>query len=162
LAGYGFRVPNQRVRGREVAGRVEAVGKNVTTLTPGDDAFGIAEGSFAEYTVGRAEKLAPKPTNLTFQQAAATTISAVMTVADISGGMPAPIIKPTPFVIRTAGVDAPLASKCPDRWLVLRVPGDPQDGHDRIVISPPARETGMGDGRGRSRDGAASARSTAG
>jgi threonine dehydrogenase-like Zn-dependent dehydrogenase len=128
LAGYGFRVPNQRVRGREVAGRVEAVGKNVTTLNPGDDAFGIAEGSFAEYTVGRAEKLAPKPTNLTFQQAAATTISAVMTVADISGGMPAPIIKPTPFVIRTAGVDAPLASKCSDRWLVLRVPGDPQDG----------------------------------
>jgi NADPH:quinone reductase-like Zn-dependent oxidoreductase len=77
LAGYGFRVPKHRVRGREVAGRVEAVGKNVTTLKPGDDAYGIAEGSFAEYAVGSAGKLAPKPTNLTYEQAAATTISAL-------------------------------------------------------------------------------------
>src|SRR5215207_10443264 len=46
LAGYGLRVPKDRVRGREVAGRVEAVGRNVTTLKPGDDAYGIAEGSF--------------------------------------------------------------------------------------------------------------------
>jgi NADPH:quinone reductase-like Zn-dependent oxidoreductase len=77
LVGYGFRVPKHRVRGREVARRVEAVGKNVTTLKPGDDAYGIAEGSFAEYAVGSADKLAPKPTNLTFKQAAATTISAL-------------------------------------------------------------------------------------
>jgi Alcohol dehydrogenase GroES-like domain len=77
LAGYGFRVPKHRVRGREAAGRVEAVGKNVTTLKPGDDAYGIAEGSFAEYAVGSAGKLAPKPTNLTYEQAAATTISAL-------------------------------------------------------------------------------------
>jgi NADPH:quinone reductase-like Zn-dependent oxidoreductase len=72
LAGYGFRVPKHRARGREVAGRVEAVGKNVTTLKPGEDAYGIAEGSFAEYTVARADKLAPKPTTLTFEPAATT------------------------------------------------------------------------------------------
>jgi NADPH:quinone reductase-like Zn-dependent oxidoreductase len=86
LAGYGFRVPKHRVRGREVAGRVEAIGKNVTTLKPGDDAYGIAEGSFAEYTVGRADKLAPKPTNLTFEQAAATTISALTALQAVRDG----------------------------------------------------------------------------
>src|SRR6478672_8073144 len=70
LAGYGVRAPKTRVRGREVAGRVEAVGENVTTWRPGAEAFGVAEGSFAEYARARADKLAPKPANLTFEQAA--------------------------------------------------------------------------------------------
>ena len=56
LAGYGLRGPQDRVRGREVAGRLEAVGNNVTTLKPGKDAYGSAEGSFAEQAVGRADK----------------------------------------------------------------------------------------------------------
>jgi NADPH:quinone reductase-like Zn-dependent oxidoreductase len=86
LAGYGFRVPKDRVRGREVAGRVDAVGKNVTTLKPGDDAYGIAEGSFAEYAVGSAGKLAPKPINLTYEQAAATTISALTALQAVRDG----------------------------------------------------------------------------
>jgi NADPH:quinone reductase-like Zn-dependent oxidoreductase len=86
LAGYGFRVPKDRVRGREVAGRVEAVGKSVTTLKPGDDVYGIAEGSFAEYTVGAADKLAPKPTNLSFEQAAATSISALTALQAVRDG----------------------------------------------------------------------------
>ena len=86
LAGYGFRVPKDRVRGREVAGRVEAVGTNVTTLRPGDDAYGIAEGSFAEYAVGSAGKLAPKPTNLTYEQAAAATISALTALQAVRDG----------------------------------------------------------------------------
>jgi NADPH:quinone reductase-like Zn-dependent oxidoreductase len=86
LAGYGFRVPKDRVRGREVAGRVEAVGKSVTTLKPGDDVYGIAEGSFAEYSVGAADKLAPKPTNLSFEQAAATSISALTALQAVRDG----------------------------------------------------------------------------
>ena len=77
LFGYGLRAPTDRVRGREVAGQIEAVGANVTTLQPGDDVFGVAEGSFAEYARARADKLAPKPAGLTHQQAAATTISAL-------------------------------------------------------------------------------------
>ena len=77
LAGYGLRVPKTRVRGREVAGRVEAVGKDVTRLRPGDAVFGIAEGSFAEYARASQDKLAPKPANLTFEQAAAVAISAL-------------------------------------------------------------------------------------
>jgi NADPH:quinone reductase-like Zn-dependent oxidoreductase len=77
LAGYGFRTPKDRVRGREVAGRVEAVGKNVTAVAPGDEVYGIGEGSFAEYVTVRQDKLAPKPKNLTFEQAAAAPVSAL-------------------------------------------------------------------------------------
>lgn len=76
LAGYGVRAPTTRVRGREVAGRVEAVGNNVSRLRVGDEVFGIGEGSFAEYARARADKLAPRPKNLTFEQAAAAGVSA--------------------------------------------------------------------------------------
>ena len=76
LAGYGVRRPKNPVRGREVAGRVEATGKDVTRFQPGDAVMGTGEGSFAEYTRAREDKLAPKPTNLTFEQAAAVPISA--------------------------------------------------------------------------------------
>ena len=77
LAGYGLRSPKTRVRGREVAGTVEAVGEDVATLAPGDEVFGIAEGSFAEYACAQADKLAPKPESLTFEQAAAVPVSAL-------------------------------------------------------------------------------------
>ena len=76
LAGYGVRRPKNPVRGREVAGRVEATGKDVTRFQPGDAVMGTGEGSFAEYARAREDKLAPKPTNLTFEQAAAVPISA--------------------------------------------------------------------------------------
>jgi NADPH:quinone reductase-like Zn-dependent oxidoreductase len=75
VMGYGLRTPKVGVRGRDVAGRVEAVGTNVTRLRPGDEVFGIGEGSFAEYVCARADKLAPKPANLSFEQAAAVPIS---------------------------------------------------------------------------------------
>jgi len=77
LAGYGLRTPRNGVRGADVAGIVEAVGKDVTTLQPGDEVFGIADGSFAEYASARADKLAPKPESLTFEQAAAVPVSAL-------------------------------------------------------------------------------------
>jgi NADPH:quinone reductase-like Zn-dependent oxidoreductase len=75
VMGYGLRTPKIGVRGRDVAGRVEAVGDNVTQVQPGAEVFGIGEGSFAEYVCARADKLAPKPANLTFAQAAAVPIS---------------------------------------------------------------------------------------
>jgi NADPH:quinone reductase-like Zn-dependent oxidoreductase len=75
--GYGLRKPKTRVRGVDVAGRVEAVGKNVTRFKPGDEVFGTcSDGSFAEYVCAPEGKLAPKPSNLTFDQAAAVPISA--------------------------------------------------------------------------------------
>jgi NADPH:quinone reductase-like Zn-dependent oxidoreductase len=75
LAGYGLRAPTNPVIGSDVAGVVEAVGKDVTRFNPGDEVFGIGEGSFAEYTRAREDKLAPKPANLTFEQAAVVAIS---------------------------------------------------------------------------------------
>jgi NADPH:quinone reductase-like Zn-dependent oxidoreductase len=76
LFGYGLRKPKTRIRGRDVAGRVEAIGMGVTKFRAGDEVMGTCEGSFAEYAVAGEGKLAPKPTNLTFEQAAAVPISA--------------------------------------------------------------------------------------
>jgi len=75
IAGFGLRAPKNPVRGYDVAGRVEAVGENVTRFQPGDEVFGTCRGSFAEYARARADRLAPKPANLTFEQAAAVPIS---------------------------------------------------------------------------------------
>src|SRR5947209_10494348 len=76
LIGFGFRAPRARVRGIDVAGVVEAVGKNVRTFQAGDEVFGTCDGAFAEYALAREDMLAPKPANLTFKQAAAVPTSA--------------------------------------------------------------------------------------
>ena len=68
---YGLRKPKNSIRGTDVAGTVEAVGTGVTRFKPGDDVFGWADGSYAEYTVAAEDALALKPPNLTFEQAAA-------------------------------------------------------------------------------------------
>jgi NADPH:quinone reductase-like Zn-dependent oxidoreductase len=75
IAGVGFRAPKNPVLGMDVAGVVEAVGGNVTRFQRGDEVFGIGTGSFAEYSLAREDKLAHKPENLTFEQAAAVGIS---------------------------------------------------------------------------------------
>ena len=74
LAGYGLRAPKNPVIGSDVAGVVEAVGKNVGRFQRGDEVFGIGKGSYAEYVRAREDKLAPKPENLTFEQAAVLAI----------------------------------------------------------------------------------------
>ena len=76
VMGFGLRKPKNPVRGRDLAGHVESVGKNVTRLQPGDDVFGTCDGSFAEYVCAREDKLSRKPANLNFEQAAAVPISA--------------------------------------------------------------------------------------
>jgi NADPH:quinone reductase-like Zn-dependent oxidoreductase len=70
LMGLGLRAPRFRVCGMALAGRVEAVGRIVTGFRPGDEVYGAGEGSFAEYARARAGRLALKPANLTFEQAA--------------------------------------------------------------------------------------------
>ncbi|MCX5192474.1 NAD(P)-dependent alcohol dehydrogenase [Streptomyces sp. NBC_00249] len=75
LMGYGLRAPKVPVRGREVAGVVEAAGAGVTRFRPGDEVFGICEGSFAEYALARPDKLAAKPAGLPLDQAAALPVS---------------------------------------------------------------------------------------
>jgi NADPH:quinone reductase-like Zn-dependent oxidoreductase len=76
VMGFGVRAPRARVRGMDLAGTVVAVGENVTRLRAGDDVFGTGDGSFAEYACGRVTTLAHKPSNLTFEQAAAVPTSA--------------------------------------------------------------------------------------
>jgi NADPH:quinone reductase-like Zn-dependent oxidoreductase len=76
IIGFGFRAPKARVRGIDAAGVVEAVGQNVTQFQAGDEVFGTCDGAFAEYALARADMLAPKPANLTFEQAAAVPTSA--------------------------------------------------------------------------------------
>ena len=77
LIGFGLRRPKQPNPGRSVAGTVEAVGKNVVGFQPGDEVYGMAEGSLAEYARAQAGRLSHKPANLTFEQAAAVPVSAV-------------------------------------------------------------------------------------
>ncbi|AHY45646.1 NADPH:quinone reductase and related Zn-dependent oxidoreductase [Rubrobacter radiotolerans] len=72
---FGLRAPKTPVPGMDLAGVVEAVGKNVRGFRPGDEVFGVGKGTFAEYARAREEKLAHKPANLTFEGAAALTIS---------------------------------------------------------------------------------------
>lgn len=76
LAGYGIRRPKFPVPGSDLAGRVEAVGRDVTRFRPGDEVMGSSTGSFAEYAVVREDRLARKPAALTFEQAAAVPVSA--------------------------------------------------------------------------------------
>lgn len=73
--GFGLRRPKNPVPGRDVAGTVVAVGSAVTRFSVGDEVFGVAPGSFAEYAVAREDKLARKPVNLSFEQAAVVPIS---------------------------------------------------------------------------------------
>ena len=65
-----------RVPGTDIAGTVEAVGKSVTQLRPGDEVFGWCKGAFAEYVSVSEDALALKPANLTFEQAGAVGVSA--------------------------------------------------------------------------------------
>ena len=75
LMGPGLRRPKNPVLGLDVAGTVVAVGADVTRFGIGDEVFGISRGSFAEYAAAREDKLAHKPANLTFDQAAVVSIS---------------------------------------------------------------------------------------
>jgi len=76
----GMRRPKQSVLGCDIAGRVEAVGKNETRFQPGDEVFGVkglGGGGFAEYACADEDKLALKPANLSFEEAASVPVAAI-------------------------------------------------------------------------------------
>lgn len=77
VAGYGFRSPKNPVVGLDVAGRVVAIGDNVTRFEPGDEVFGVGKGSYAQYATADQNKLAKKPTNATFEEAAVAAVSGI-------------------------------------------------------------------------------------
>jgi NADPH:quinone reductase-like Zn-dependent oxidoreductase len=73
----GLRKPRDTRLGVDLAGQVAAVGKNVTQFKPGDEVFGACRGSLAEYVCVPEDKLAPKPANLSFEEAAAVPVAAL-------------------------------------------------------------------------------------
>src|ERR1051325_6169624 len=75
--GGGFWKPKDPRIGRDVAGHVEAVGENVTQFRPGDEVFGCAQGSFAEYVLAKESYLVLKPSRVSFENAAAVPIAAL-------------------------------------------------------------------------------------
>jgi NADPH:quinone reductase-like Zn-dependent oxidoreductase len=87
----GLRAPKHTVPGRDVAGRVEAIGSGVTQFRLGDEVFGWCNGAFSEFVAVRATALAHKPVNLTLEQAAAVPIcgfTALQAVRDIGRVQP--------------------------------------------------------------------------
>lgn len=77
LMGYGLTRPKAPVPGADVSGRVVAVGEDVGRFKAGDEVFGIARGSFAEWAVADENKLVHKPESVTFEQAAVASISGI-------------------------------------------------------------------------------------
>jgi NADPH:quinone reductase-like Zn-dependent oxidoreductase len=81
LMGVGLFKPKNTILGADIAGRVEAVGGNVKQFRPGDavfgDIFGLGSGSFAEYVSVPESALARKPSNVSFEEAAAAPVAAV-------------------------------------------------------------------------------------
>jgi NADPH:quinone reductase-like Zn-dependent oxidoreductase len=72
----GLTKPKNRIPGTDLAGTIEAVGKDVQDLRPGDEVFGWGTGAFAEYASGPADQFVKKPADLTFEHAAAIGVSA--------------------------------------------------------------------------------------
>lgn len=93
---FGLRTPKPSVRGTDVAGPVEAVGRNVTRLRGGDEVFGVGGGAFAEYAVAAEQHLAPRPAGITLEQAAAVPMAGLTALQ----------------ALRDAGVSSPGRRSC--------------------------------------------------
>src|SRR6266849_1828883 len=74
---FGFFRPKLRIPGIAMAGRVAAVGKTVTQFKAGDEVFGEVHSAYAEYVCVAADRIGSKPTNLTFEQAAAVPLAGI-------------------------------------------------------------------------------------
>ncbi|MFH9728190.1 NAD(P)-dependent alcohol dehydrogenase [Streptomyces sp. NPDC017254] len=88
---FGLRRPKARIRGTDFAGEVTAVGGSVSRFAVGDEVYGEADGAFAEYVSAAADKIAVKPRNLTFEQAAAVPLAggtALKALRDLAGTRP--------------------------------------------------------------------------
>jgi len=90
--GYGLRRPRKSIRGTDVAGIVELIGKDVAHLLPGDEVLGWCTEAFAEYVAADQDHLVPKPTGITFEQAGGVALAgcvalqALRDIANIQSG----------------------------------------------------------------------------
>lgn len=82
--GTGLRTPRVRVPGVSYAGRIEALGANVTGFAVGDDVYGAARGTYAEYVIASPAKMAHKPAQLTFEQAAVLPYAAFVALQAVT------------------------------------------------------------------------------
>ena len=83
---FGLRKPRDTRLGRDVAGVVEAVGKNVAQFKPGDEVFGICRGSLAEYACAAERGLVMKPVDVTFEQAASIPLAGLTALQGLRNG----------------------------------------------------------------------------
>ena len=83
---FGLRKPRDTRLGRDVAGQVEAAGKNVTQFKPGDEVFGICCGALAEYAVTPERALVIKPPNVSFEQAASVPLAGLTALQGLREG----------------------------------------------------------------------------
>jgi NADPH:quinone reductase-like Zn-dependent oxidoreductase len=83
---FGLRKPRDTRLGQDVAGQVEAVGKNVTQFKPGDEVFGISRGALAEYACTSERALAGKPPNVSFDQAASLPLAGLTALQGLREG----------------------------------------------------------------------------
>jgi NADPH:quinone reductase-like Zn-dependent oxidoreductase len=81
----GLRKPKATRLGVDLAGQVEAVGRNVTQFKPGDEVFGVCRGALAEYVCAIEDKLALKPANISFEDAAAVPVAAISALQGLRG-----------------------------------------------------------------------------
>jgi NADPH:quinone reductase-like Zn-dependent oxidoreductase len=81
----GLREPKSTRLGVDVAGQVEAVGRNIKQFQPGDEVFGACRGAFAEYVCASESALVIKPTNVTFEQAASVPVAAFTALRCLRG-----------------------------------------------------------------------------
>jgi NADPH:quinone reductase-like Zn-dependent oxidoreductase len=92
IMGFGLARPKNPVPGADVAGVVVEVGSEVTRFAPGDEVFGIGQGTFARYATAKESKLVAKPANVSFEHAAVSAISgitalqALTTVGQVQAG----------------------------------------------------------------------------
>jgi NADPH:quinone reductase-like Zn-dependent oxidoreductase len=83
---FGLRKPKETGLGRDVAGQVEAVGKNVTQFKPGDEVFGISRGALAEYACTPERGLVMKPPSVSFEQAASLPLAGLTALQGLREG----------------------------------------------------------------------------
>ena len=83
---FGLRKPRDTRLGQDVAGQVEAVGKNVTQFKPGDEVFGISRGALAEYARTFERALTAKPPNVSFEQAASLPLAGLTALQGLREG----------------------------------------------------------------------------
>src|ERR1700730_8758869 len=83
---FGLRKPKDTRLGRDVAGQVEAVGRNVTQFKPGDEVFGICRGALAEYACASERALVMKPSSVPFEQAASLPLAGLTALQGLREG----------------------------------------------------------------------------